>query len=136
MAAGGCPCRTRRPRRWTRPGRGCRGRPRPPAERRPLPGRGARAGSCVRDRPREHFDEHAGHLHTDRPHDDSLDPLLGLQDRAGVDGGHLPEERMSSKTTEVPKGADAYNFLAMTRTLEETVRLVYGLGMRFGNSRP
>src|SRR5215467_1494538 len=43
-------------------------------------------------RPGEDVHERAGHLDAQGPDHDPLDPLLGLEDRLGLDGEHLPEK--------------------------------------------
>src|SRR5260370_20788670 len=44
-------------------------------------------------RVRQDADQRAGHLDTDRPDDDALDPLLGGKRRLRFDSGDLPDER-------------------------------------------
>src|SRR5215472_2117334 len=45
------------------------------------------------NRPREDVHQRARHLDAQRPDDDALDPLLGLEHGLRLDGQHLPEER-------------------------------------------
>ena len=51
--------------------------------------------SAAGNGPGEDVHQGARHLNPDGADDDPLDPLLGLQDRLGLNGEHLPDEGLT-----------------------------------------